>query len=195
VATIDLTVTPVNDAPTANGQSASTAYNTSTAITLTGTDVENSALSFTVLSNPSGGSLTGTAPNLTFVPTIGFAGNTSFTFRVNDGSLNSAAATVSITVNAPSGVPSAPTSLSATAISKTQINLAWTDNSNNEDGFKIERMSNGSPWTQIGMVGPNVTTFSSTGLSANKVYDYRVRAYNLLGNSPYSNTASAKTLK
>jgi hypothetical protein len=102
---------------------------------------------------------------------------------------------VSITVQAPTGIPAAPSGLVSTAVSKTQINLMWNDNSANEDGFKIERSANGSSWTQIGTVGPNVTSYASTGLTANKIYYYRVRAHNILGNSGYSNTASAKTLK
>ena len=61
-----------------------------------------------------------------------------------------------------------------------QINLAWTDNSNNESGFKIERcQGNGcSNFAQIAQVGANVTTFPDTGLSPNTRYRYRVRAFN-----------------
>jgi VCBS repeat-containing protein len=191
-ATVAITVTPVNDAPAAQAQSASTPYNTALAITLSGTDVEGSALSYVVLTQTASGTLSGTAPNLTFTP-IGFSGATSFTFKVNDGSLDSASATVTIIVQAPTSIPAAPNALTATAVSPSQINLVWTDNSNNEDGFKIERSGNGSGWTQIATVGPNVRTYSSTGLVATKSYSYRVRAYNMLGNSAYSNTASAKT--
>jgi len=107
-------------------------------------------------------------------------------------------ATVSITVQPPAAVPAAPGSLIATAISSSQIDLTWTDNSgHNEDGFKIERSGTGTgnSWTQIATVGPDVTTYSSTGLAANKNYSYRVRAYNVLGHSAYSGTASAKTLR
>jgi hypothetical protein len=194
-ATISITVTPVNDAPVANGQALTTPYNAPIAVTLTGTDAEGGALTYTVLSSPANGTLSGTAPNLTFTPNIGSSGTTSFTFKVNDGGLDSAAATVTITVQAATAVPSAPSALTATAVSKSEINLAWTDNANNEDGFKIERSTNGSTWTQIGTVTRNVTSYSSTGLSANKIYYYRVRAYNVLGNSAYSDTASAKTLR
>jgi hypothetical protein len=92
--------------------------------------------------------------------------------------------------------PAAPSGLSATAISSSQINLAWTDNASNEDGFKIERCQGAgcSSFAEIGTVGANVTTFPSTGLTASTSYSYRVRAYNAGGNSAYSNTASATTL-
>lgn len=195
VATVSITVAPVNDAPVANAQSVSTAYNTAKNITLTGSDVEGSALTFTVVTSPANGTLTGTGATRTFTPNTGWYGTTSFTFKVNDGALDSATATVTVTVAAPTGIPTAPTALTATAVSQTQVNLAWTDNSNNEDGFKIERSPNGSSsWIQIATVGPNVRNYSNTGLTKNTRYYYRVRAYNVLGNSAYSNTVNARTL-
>ena len=195
VATVSITITAVNDAPVANAQSLSTAYNTAVNIGLTGSDVEGSALTFTVVTSPANGALSGTGANRTFTPNIGWSGTASFTFKVNDGALDSATATVTITVAAPTGIPGAPSALTATAVSQTQINLSWTDNSNNEDGFKIERSPNGSSsWAQVATVGPNVTSYSNTGLSRNTRYYYRVRSYNVLGNSAYSNTANTKTL-
>ena len=94
-------------------------------------------------------------------------------------------------------LPAAPTSLTATAISKSQINLTWSDSSNNEGGFKIERCQgvNCTSFTMVGQVGQNVTAFSNTGLSKNTAYRYRVRAFNAAGNSAYTNIASARTLK
>jgi hypothetical protein len=195
-ATVDFSVISVPDSPVALAQSVTTPYNTPATIALSGQDGDGDGLTYTVLTSPSGGVLSGTAPNLVFTPNTGFSGNTSFTFRVNDGLNNSPAATVSITVQAAVAIPAAPSGLTATAVSSTQINLTWNDNSGfNEDGFKIERSQNGNTWTQIGTVGPGVTSYASTGLSPNKTYHYRVRAYNVLGDSAYSNTASAKTLR
>ena len=72
--------------------------------------------------------------------------------------------------------------------------FSWTDVGDTEQGFKIERSNNSSSnFVEIGAVAANATTFSSTGLSGNKTYYYRVRAHNTAGNSGYSNTASAKT--
>ena len=98
-ATISITVIAVNDAPVATAQSASLAKNVSSAITLTGSDPENSTLSYFVVTNPVHGTLSGTVPNLTYLPATDYTGSDSFTFKVNDGSLDSAVATVSITVN------------------------------------------------------------------------------------------------
>ena len=91
--------------------------------------------------------------------------------------------------------PAAPTSLAATAVSSSQINLSWVDSDNTEQGFKIERcMGEGcSDFAQIATVGANVTSYSNTGLTASTSYNYRVRAYNAVGDSDYSNTASAVT--
>jgi len=90
--------------------------------------------------------------------------------------------------------PSAPSSLSATAASASQIDLAWTDNSQNEMGFKVERKTeSGGTFSQIATVSSNVTSYSDTGLSASTAYYYRVRAYNWIDNSGYSNEASATT--
>jgi hypothetical protein len=94
---------------------------------------------------------------------------------------------------APPALPAAPSGLTATAVSKSQINLAWIDNSGNETGFKIERSTDNKTFAQIATVGVNVKTYSNTGLSQNKNYYYRVRAYNDGGNSAFSNVASAKT--
>jgi len=76
-------------------------------ILLTGTDPENAPLKFTLVTQPANGTLAGTAPNLTYTPKPGFSGNDGFTFRVNDGALDSAPATVAITVK-PSSVVVVP---------------------------------------------------------------------------------------
>jgi rhamnogalacturonan endolyase len=89
--------------------------------------------------------------------------------------------------------PSAPTGLSATAVSAPQIDLAWTDNSTNEEGFQIERSTNGVNFGQIWLMGANTTNYSDIGLTSATTYYYRVRSGNLGGQSAYSGIASATT--
>jgi len=90
--------------------------------------------------------------------------------------------------------PLPPQNLRQTSVSETEVNLAWDDKSSNEDGFKIERKdSSGGNWNQIGTVGANITTFKNSGLSEATNYYYRVKAYNDIGDSLYSNELSVLT--
>lgn len=93
--------------------------------------------------------------------------------------------------------PSAPTSLTAVALSSTSIRLAWTDTSSNEDAFEIERCSGRrcTSFATITTVGANVTTYTDSSLVKATSYTYRVRATNLIGTSAWSNTATATTKK
>ncbi|MGQ9799814.1 MAG: fibronectin type III domain-containing protein, partial [Ignavibacterium sp.] len=91
-------------------------------------------------------------------------------------------------------VPNAPSNLTLTVVSSSQINLSWNDNSDNENGFRIERKIEGGSYSQIIELGANVTSYSDTSLLPNTKYHYRVRSFNSYGNSSYSNEASATTL-
>jgi hypothetical protein len=84
-----------------------------------------------------------------------------------------------------------PSNLTATPSSSTAIKLNWSDNSSTEAGYKIERSTDGTNFSQINTVGMNVETYTSGNLTKGKKYYYRVRAYSNAGNSSYSNTASA----
>jgi uncharacterized repeat protein (TIGR03806 family) len=86
-----------------------------------------------------------------------------------------------------------PTNLVATAISSTRIDLSWTDPSNLESGFVIDRATAGGSFTQLATTGPNVATYSDTSVTASTTYTYRVRAIYGLGPSGYSNEATATT--
>jgi len=86
-------------------------------------------------------------------------------------------------------VPLAPTTLVATGIGFTQVDVSWVDNADNEDGFVLERSMDGiSGWTQIGgNLAANVTTYNDLAVSICQIWFYRVSAFNCAGSSAYSN--------
>ncbi|MBT8395509.1 MAG: hypothetical protein HKO65_14200 [Gemmatimonadetes bacterium] len=90
--------------------------------------------------------------------------------------------------------PHAPSSLLASPTGSTSVFLAWTDESENEDRFDIQRTNGpGGIWVLIGSVGADTPVFADAGLTPNTVYTYRVRACNVAGCSAYSNEGSAVT--
>jgi hypothetical protein len=88
--------------------------------------------------------------------------------------------------------PTAPTKLQATAVSATEIDLSWQDNSNNETGFAIDAIINGS-FQQIGTTPANVTQARITQLTPQTSYTFQVRALNGNLTSAASNQATATT--
>jgi hypothetical protein len=91
-----------------------------------------------------------------------------------------------------STAPAAPSALAASAVSTSQINLSWADNSGNETGFRIERSTDGTNFSFLANVGVNVKAYSNTGLPAGTKYYYRVQATGT-PNSAFSNVANATT--
>ena len=94
---------------------------------------------------------------------------------------------------APTAPPAAPSGLLAAAGSPTRINLSWTDNSDNESGFRIERSAAGGAWSALAGVGAGVTAYADTSASPETAYAYRVVAVNAAGPSAASNVATATT--
>ncbi|MFH1898349.1 MAG: PQQ-binding-like beta-propeller repeat protein [Candidatus Desantisbacteria bacterium] len=92
-----------------------------------------------------------------------------------------------------SSPPDAPSSLSIRVCSSKGAELSWIDNSNNETGFVIERKTGEGEFNVVTDVPVNTTKFTDTGLLAVTKYEYRVAAYNLKGESAYSDTCSGKT--
>lgn len=90
--------------------------------------------------------------------------------------------------------PGNPTGLGAIAVSSAIIDLAWTDNSTDEDGFNVERSTDGINFIFVGTTGANTTSYSDPGLEATTEYYYRVSAFNAAGTSSPTNIANATTL-
>lgn len=109
-ATVALTVMPENDPPVADSQSLTNLEDTPLSLTLSGADVEGSPVTFTLLTPPSHGTLnvapgTLATPTLTYTPAPNYHGPDSFTFKVNDGVLDSAPATIALTVVSVNDIP------------------------------------------------------------------------------------------
>ncbi len=82
------------------------------------------------------------------------------------------------------GAPAAATGATATVISANSITLNWTDNSSNESGFKILRSTSAtSGFVVVNTTGPNVTSYTDTGLTASTTYYYQVKATNSAGDA------------
>lgn len=105
-AEITLTVLQVNHPPVAHARTVVTGNGIPVAITLTGADQDGDLLSYTILTLPGHGTLTGTPPALTYIPDMSYGGTDSFTFKVNDGVADSAPAGVSIVITAGNQPPS-----------------------------------------------------------------------------------------
>lgn len=90
--------------------------------------------------------------------------------------------------------PIAPANLAAAAVSSSTVDLTWSDLSDNESGFQIERSLTGTGgWLAVGSTGPNATSSRQSALSPSTLYFFRVRAFDANGPSPYSNVASVTT--
>jgi len=98
--TINAIFGKINSLPVANPEVVTTDEDTSVTLSLTGSDADGDSLSYSIVSSPSNGVLTGTPPNITYTPDSNYKGSDAFTFKVNDGTADSNPATVSITINA-----------------------------------------------------------------------------------------------
>jgi len=149
-ATLNITVINTNDAPVANDDSATTAEDVSVAITLPVSDVDvGDMLTYAVLAGPTNGVLSGTAPNLTYTPNSDYSGTDSFTFKANDGTVDSNTATVSITVNANDAPFALNDSVSTDEDTAVAVTLVATD-------------ADGDPLTYAVVSGPTNGVLSGT---------------------------------
>ena len=103
-------------------------------------------------------------------------------------------ATLNTIGKTPDYTPGVPSSLTATAINYTEINLTWADTLSNETGYEIVRsLTDGGTYTPVGTVNKNQTSFTDSGLVATKTYFYKIRAIAAGSQSDYSTSVSATT--
>jgi parallel beta-helix repeat protein len=164
--TIDVTVNPVNDTPTATGQTLTTAEDTALPITLAGADIDNDPLTFAVATQPANGTLSGAAPNLIYTPNGNFNGTDSFTFTANDGNATSDPATVTITV----GVANDPPVITegASASLSTNENTAGTLTLNATDPDPRDTLT----WSIATPAGNGTAAVSATPTGNSQVITY-----------------------
>ena len=120
----------------------------------------------------------------------------TFGFTATDAAGNESTATTRhVTVQKAPKAPSGLTALQSGTTTSQNIKLAWTDNSDNEKNFVLERSTNQTNWTVLSStLVPNTTSYTDTkNLSKRTKYYYRVKATNDAGSSAYSNVASATT--
>jgi hypothetical protein len=90
--------------------------------------------------------------------------------------------------------PQTPSGAHATAVSTTEIDLAWNDNSNNEDGWRVYRRTGANTFSLIAQLPANSTAYADTGgLSSGLVYDYHIQAFNIAGYADFTG-ATIQTL-
>jgi titin len=93
----------------------------------------------------------------------------------------------------PVAAPSAPTALTGVAGTPRSVELNWSDNSSNEEGFRIERRIGAEAWAQIKTVGTDAIKWMDETVVPATVYSYRVKAYNAGGESAWSNEFTVTT--
>lgn len=171
----------------------------STVGTLSTTDAEGGTFTYALVAG------TGDADNASFsisgdqlltAAAFDFETKSSYAVRVrttDDGSLSFEKA-LTVTVTDVPEPPTAPTGLTATAVSSSGIDLSWTDTSGNEDGFKVQRAPAGAgPWSDVTTTAADATSFSDTGLAVGSTHHYRIIATNPAGDSAPGNTEAATT--
>ncbi|NOT60682.1 MAG: tandem-95 repeat protein, partial [Acidobacteria bacterium] len=168
-----------NRAPIATALSITLDEDVVTPVVLQGTDPEGVAVTYTVVTPPQHGTLSGTAPNLTYTPVANYNGNDSFTYRVSDGSLTSAPATVTITVNPVNDLPVANNqNIAISEDAAANITLAATDVDGDALTYSITQQPvNGS----LSGTPPNVTY--TPNLNFFGTDEFRFRANDGKGNS------------
>ncbi len=182
-ATVSITVTAVNDAPVAVSKSITTSEDAPVSVVLSASDVEGSSLTYSIVSGPAKGALSGTAPNLTYTPNANFNGSDTFTYRASDGSANSNTATVSLTITPLNDPPVAASQAVTTRGTKpVSIVLSATDLESSTLTYVIESPpSNGT----LAGTPPNLTYTAAAGFSGADSFTFKAS-----DGRAYSNTAT-----
>ena len=176
IATISMTVIPVNDAPMASDQLVNGSEDMAIPLTLGAADVDGDSLTYYLVSMPSHGILTGIAPNLTYTPNPNFNGQDSFAFKANDGTLNSNTATVAISVLPVNDNPVA-TNDSAVTNQGISVTINALANDTDIDGDLLKIISTTTPAhgnPTIAMDGSSITYNPASGFYGADSFSYTI---------------------
>jgi hypothetical protein len=176
---------PPSDPPDGGPSGLSANASSSSQINLIWSDGANNETGFRVDRSPDGSTgwvqVAGLAADSKSWSDMGLGASTTYYYRVrafNDNG-DSAWAYANATTQSPPPPPVAPTGLTASGVSVSQINLSWSHSGTNEDGFRIERRAAGTgTWAELVTLGVNASGYSNTGLPSGTSFDYRVAAFN-----------------
>ena len=145
-------------------------------IELTWSDNSNNETGFKIFRN--GTLITTTAANVTTFTDTGLIPGVTYTYEVKSTNNIGDSLPATATATTEGEPPAAPTNFNAVSVGSKSIKLTWSDNSNNETGFKIYRDS-----VLIYTAGANSTSYTDTGLTKGKKYSYELRSTNSKGDS------------
>jgi len=165
---------PPNHTPTAYAQSDTTDEDTALSITLFGSDPDGDPLSYIVVTNPTHGNLSGSGQTRTYTPSANYYGSDSFTFKVNDGTVDSDPATVSIIVNPVNDAPTAnPQSVSTNEDQSKGITLTGSDIDGSISEYQV--VSGPSHGTVTGGTGASRTYTPSANYYGSHSFTFKVK--------------------
>ena len=143
-ATITVTVSAVNDIPTVADVAVSTTEDTSVEMTLTGSDIDEDSLTFSI-GEATNGTVSLDGAVVTYTPNANFNGTDSFTYTANDGTTDSAEATITVTVSAVNDIPTVA-DVAKTTNEDTSVEMTLTGSDIDEDSltFSIGEATNGT---------------------------------------------------
>src|SRR5206468_1738581 len=137
---------------------------TDNATNATGYKIEQSTdgTTFTQIATVGASAASYSATNLT--------ADTLYYFQIGSYNATGNSAYSNVATGTTAAIPAAPTSLTVTFVSSSQINLAWTNNASNADGYLVEQSLDGTTFIQIATVGASATSYSATNLTADMLY-------------------------
>ncbi|MDB4683970.1 Ig-like domain-containing protein [bacterium] len=171
-ATVSIKVDSVNDKPVVSGQSVSIKEDETVSITLEGSDEDKDDLNFTVLSQPKNGTLSGSAPILSYSPNENYSGSDSFSYKANDGAADSNTATVKITVNGVNDKPEvANQSVDVDEDGSVSIKLSGSDEEGDTLSFTV--LSQPKNGTLTEWLGGNLTYSPKANFNGEDSFTYK----------------------